>query len=121
MINYLFEIIIRVELSVNRDIIVEVSDIRSEFETMVTRDALIYVVEGIRGIGGRRRVLRRRGIARRGLFMLYKVAIMVGEAEVLLCLLGIPTSCRPQAKRIPHLQLECSLDATADFLRRGRT
>ena len=65
--------------------------------------------------------LVRRGIARRGLFMLCKVAIMVGEAEVLLCLLGIPTSCRPQAKRIPHLQLECSLDATEDFLSRGRT
>ena len=65
--------------------------------------------------------LVRRGIARQGLFMLCKVAIMVGEAEVLLCLLGIPTSCRPQAKRIPHLQLECSLDATADFLRRGKT
>ena len=51
MINYLFEIIIRVKLSVNRETIVEISDIRSEFETMTTRDALIYVVEWIRGIG----------------------------------------------------------------------
>ena len=50
-INYTFEIIIRVETSVNRDIMVEVSDIHTEFFTMRSRDALIDVVEGIRGIG----------------------------------------------------------------------
>ena len=51
MINYLFEIIIRVKASVNGDALVEVGDILAEFFTMGSRDALIDVVEGIRGIG----------------------------------------------------------------------